>query len=67
MSVKKKKPTSRKEKESASRQIWLLFSPLYLDNGGGWRCSWCIETRRRSGFSSVVFFALIVLTYFFVH
>jgi hypothetical protein len=31
----------RKERESASRQIWaslliwLLFSPLYLDNGGG--------------------------------
>jgi hypothetical protein len=70
MSVTKKETNFKKEKESASRQIWassliwLLFSPLYLDHGGGWRCSWCIETCRQSGFSSLVFFALLVLNLF---
>ena len=57
----------RKEKESASRQIWaslliwLLFSPLYLDNGGGWWCSWCIEYCRRSGFSLQSFFNYLLI------
>ena len=70
----KKPPQLQEKRKSASRQlrasslIWLLFPPFYLDTGGGWWCSWCIEFAGEVAFPSLflisILFSLGSLCYF---